>query len=555
MPFNPKATDLETWQQATAALQIVVPYLSPLIDRLTPVPVPGIGETIACDANARVYFAPEYAKRVGLAVFAADLSHELIVHILPNHHERAAAVGVTRRDLWGKAADWSGNGTVFALAEKHPGAIQPGGVSFKKGDASRPDVIKKTRWVHPSQGGHPDGLLAEDYYSALLAEEAAKEEAAKEKQQQQGNKQQQNKQQQQAGGKTGGKGDDNGQGTPDENEQDDNRPGSAGNGGVAEGGRGSPGDSPQPDGAAEEGSGSPGGDQGAPAGADSGTGRGVSQPGQPGGAPGPDGTDPKPGAPGAGHGRCGSCATGGDDLTTRLEAAALALYGELPGGPSPEETDSLRQEVAERVEAHEAAHGRGAVPAGIRRTVEALRQPAKVDWRKRFAVLLRDGIGAARGAADWSLRRPRWRDRIATPRLHAPDGVVALVADTSGSMGADDLRRVLTETDAVLKSGAVRELWWIPTDTRAEKPRKVRTALEAADYFVGGGGTAMEAGMIAAGQIRPRPHLVVVVTDGETNWPAEPPPGVRRVLIVLTRRPSFGAPIPAWATVAHAFTE
>ena len=47
--------------------------------------------------------------------------------------------------------------------------------------------------------------------------------------------------------------------------------------------------------------------------------------------------------------------------------------------------------------------------------------------------------------------------------------------------------------------------------------------------LLGGGGTDMGAASPAP-RLRPRPEVVVVLTDGETPWPAAPPPGVRVIV-------------------------
>jgi predicted metal-dependent peptidase len=62
--------------------------------------------------------------------------------------------------------------------------------------------------------------------------------------------------------------------------------------------------------------------------------------------------------------------------------------------------------------------------------------------------------------------------------------------------------------------------------------------------LVGGGGTDMGAGIAAAAGLRPRPAITVVLTDGFTPWPAQPPKGMRVVIALLGDR----APdAPAWA--------
>lgn len=414
-PVSP--ADLEVWAQARIALDGLVPYAAPITSRLIPVPVKGIGQSISCDANFRVYFDPAYARTVGVNVFAADLLHEAL-HLLSDHPTRAVEAGITQDShaRWNIAADESINGTVFALAAQS--SLSPGGQRFR-GPVDH-EAIEDSGWVHPSMMGHPDGLLAEEYYERL-------------KQQSEG--------------------------------------------------------------------------------------------------------DPKGGASDP---QCGSCSGSGDD--DAVKQAAAGQHGELPKGPSAEEAQSLRLEVAAMVEAHVQAHGRGSVPSGLLRTVDQLRRPPKVDWRRRLATLLRASLGSARGSSDFSYRRPRWREGIATPRLVAPGGVVAIVADTSGSMEKADLARVMDETLGILRAGGIEHLWWIATDGAASKPVKIADLRRA--HLYGGGGTDMGAGLEAASTVRPRPHLTVVITDGDTDWPGAPPP-CGRVVIVRTRRTRL--PTPTWA--------
>jgi predicted metal-dependent peptidase len=63
----------------------------------------------------------------------------------------------------------------------------------------------------------------------------------------------------------------------------------------------------------------------------------------------------------------------------------------------------------------------------------------------------------------------------------------------------------------------------------------------------GGGGTDMGVGIEAAVLLRPRPGVIIVLTDGYTPWPAVPPAGIE-VIVVLTR-PDAASYAPAWARV------
>ena len=72
--------------------------------------------------------------------------------------------------------------------------------------------------------------------------------------------------------------------------------------------------------------------------------------------------------------------------------------------------------------------------------------------------------------------------------------------------------------------------------------------------LIGGGGTDMGAGLAAATGLRPRPQVVVVLTDGWTPWPARSPRAVSVVVGLLADPPLDGggvgggpAGVPSWA--------
>jgi predicted metal-dependent peptidase len=68
--------------------------------------------------------------------------------------------------------------------------------------------------------------------------------------------------------------------------------------------------------------------------------------------------------------------------------------------------------------------------------------------------------------------------------------------------------------------------------------------------LAGGGGTDMGAGIAAAASLRPRPSVVIVLTDGFTPWPERPPKGIRVVVGLLVEPDAPMAhlyPAPGWA--------
>jgi predicted metal-dependent peptidase len=205
----------------------------------------------------------------------------------------------------------------------------------------------------------------------------------------------------------------------------------------------------------------------------------------------------------------------------------------------------LRRQVANEV----LAHGKqaGTVPSGLQRWAEDTLGP-KVDWRRELAAELRRGISEVAGAVDYSYRRPSRRasvlEGVVLPNLRRPVPHVAVVCDTSGSMTEGELGQVLGEVDGVLRAVGVggSSVRVLAVDAAVHTAQRVTSARQV--DLLGGGGTDMGVGIAAAAELRPRPQVVVVLTDGETPWPAAPPRGVRVVVGLIGSRPPSP---PSWA--------
>jgi len=153
------------------------------------------------------------------------------------------------------------------------------------------------------------------------------------------------------------------------------------------------------------------------------------------------------------------------------------------------------------------------------------------------------------GAADYSYRRPSRRQAIVPnvvlPSLRQPLPEVAVVVDTSGSMGDNLLARALAEVAGVLRACGLRQgVTVLAVDAQVQACRRVFRPEQV--RLAGGGGTDMGAGIEAALRLRPRPQVVIVLTDGYTTWSDEPPPGVWVVVGLLG-----GGTAPDWARVVQ----
>jgi predicted metal-dependent peptidase len=215
-----------------------------------------------------------------------------------------------------------------------------------------------------------------------------------------------------------------------------------------------------------------------------------------------------------------------------------------PSGLSGWQADLLRRLVAEEITRH--SQQAGDVPAGLLRWARDTLDP-KVDWRKLLAAELRRAVADTAGAVDYSYRRPSRRasaaGSVVLPALRRPVPEVAVVCDTSGSMSGDLLAMALAEVEGLLRSlGLARQLRVLACDVAVAPAQRVSSARQV--ELIGGGGTDMGAGIAAAAALRPRPAITVVLTDGFTPWPDEPPRGMRVVIGLLGGR----APdAPGWA--------
>jgi hypothetical protein len=186
------------------------------------------------------------------------------------------------------------------------------------------------------------------------------------------------------------------------------------------------------------------------------------------------------------------------------------------------------------------------IPAGWLRWASGLLEPT-VNWRRQLAAQIRRGVADVAGRVDFTYRRPSRRAAslpdFIMPSMHQPLPVVSMVIDTSGSMSDEMLAQALGEVSGVLRGLGVgrHQLKVITCDAEAYAPQAVNRVTDL--KLAGGGGTDMRAGLAAAASQRPRPDLIVALTDGHSPWPNIPP---RRIRVVVGLMDPTGE-VPAWA--------
>ncbi len=258
---------------------------------------------------------------------------------------------------------------------------------------------------------------------------------------------------------------------------------------------------------------------------------------------------------GGGDDTCGSGA-GGPTRPWELGAEAPGGDGEVEhggavgsaGGLDEAEADLVRRQVA--IEVARQSTSRGTTPGGWQRWAEAELAPPTVAWRKVLAGAVRQAVAWRTGMADYSYHRPGRRrvPNVVTPAMRRPVPNLAVVVDTSGSMGQAELDAALAEVGGIARGVGVRgrQLRLLSVDAAVHGVTPVTDV--ARIVLRGGGGTDMRVGIAAAEALRPAPDAVVVLTDGATPWPDQPG---RCRLVCAVISPTPPTDTPTWATTVH----
>jgi predicted metal-dependent peptidase len=174
----------------------------------------------------------------------------------------------------------------------------------------------------------------------------------------------------------------------------------------------------------------------------------------------------------------------------------------------------------------------------------------KAPWRKLLSRAVQRAFHIVSGKMDYSYRKPSRRQsimgNILTPSLVGYQSIPAVVLDTSGSMGKEELEQCAGEIDGILANTS-GYAWGIQVDAEVHEAKRIRKVSEMLE-IKGRGGTNMGIGIeYAVTKIRPRPAICIVLTDGLTDWPQEAPPLPTIVCLVGPGCAGEGS-VPDWAT-------
>lgn len=244
-------------------------------------------------------------------------------------------------------------------------------------------------------------------------------------------------------------------------------------------------------------------------------------------------------SPGVGRGQCGSGA--GNPIPGEADLPRLA-------GRTQGEGASIRRRTAEAVR-RESSANRGTVPADLARWAEDVLQPPVVPWEQKFAAAVRSAVAHRPGLTESTYRRISRRQAgvgfgVGHPILAAyrsPQPRVGVIVDTSGSMGTAEIARAVSEIDGILRE--VRsDILCVACDAKTHAAKPVKDWRAAASALTGGGGTDMRPAFRAVDEARPRPEIVVCITDGcvGSGIPDAEPVGMKAIFVLVgphRRRP------------------
>jgi len=211
------------------------------------------------------------------------------------------------------------------------------------------------------------------------------------------------------------------------------------------------------------------------------------------------------------------CGSGADGLEREWDLGPDGAHG-----LSAQERDAVRFRVAQGITGRP-----GSASKGWQRWAEEAFHPPQ-PWRELLGAAVRSAASGAGAGEDYTYGRPSRRSAgvpgVVLPSLRRRPPRVAVVIDTSGSVSDAELGSALLEVTAISRAvGGRRDLITVvPCDAAARVAHPLCRA--EGIPLMGGGGTDLRTGFSTALRARPRPDVIVVLTDGQTPWPGTRPP-------------------------------
>ena len=204
-------------------------------------------------------------------------------------------------------------------------------------------------------------------------------------------------------------------------------------------------------------------------------------------------------------------------------------------------TEHALREAEKKIEKIESGKP-GTVAGEIVKALQVRLHPQPDPFDQLRAVVSRS-VASPLGVEEWTYRRLNRRQAEDAPRRRgyvrlAPE--CSIIIDTSGSMSGAETRALTVIAQGLRKVQRPRV---VAFDTRCQDARRINALEEFT--FRGYGGTDMTRA-IEEEDSEQKPDAIVLVTDGETNWPTKRTRA--RLIIALVRKSTYSTP-PSWAKV------
>lgn len=189
----------------------------------------------------------------------------------------------------------------------------------------------------------------------------------------------------------------------------------------------------------------------------------------------------------------------------------------------------------------------GSVPGNLRKTLSTRlrKQPDPFDQLRN---VVSRSVASPIGQEEYTYRR---LSRRQIPDMARKRGIVrwspecSIIVDTSGSMSGREEKALTAVAQGLRRVQQPRVCMF---DHALQDDKRMSTI--ANFQWKGYGGTDMTAAIQHA-DTKHRSDAIVLITDGETNWPTTP----TRAKLIIALVGSHFSPPPAWATVVHCYKE
>lgn len=227
-------------------------------------------------------------------------------------------------------------------------------------------------------------------------------------------------------------------------------------------------------------------------------------------------------------GGCGGIAGNESELERKLNEMDGRTEGEIR---------AARKETVHLI-TQEGAKGQGILPGTMAEALKEVLDRSVVPWEQHLHNIAGYIIGQAKsGGLDYSRARPSRRSYLRgwpIPGLVKREFTILVVLDTSGSMGKEQLKAALNEVVGILKHTGCDNVYLLQVDAKVHgEPTKV-TYHELENLVIKGrGGTSFIPAFTAAEKMTPRPDVIIYMTDGLGNAPANPPIGIHTIWCIV----------------------